>query len=112
MKATIASIAVTAALLLSATAAQAADDVEVTNIRVQFADLNLDTSRGTHELFERLSGAASLACGDQAELVDLSEMRNIGACRQKAIEEAVARVNRPRLTALYDKHFPKEARVG
>jgi UrcA family protein len=112
MKAMIATIAVTAGLLLSATAAQAADDVEVTNIQVQFADLNVDTSHGAHELYRRLNGAADIACGDQAELVDISEMRNIEACRQKAIEDAVAHINRPRLTALYDKHFPKEALVG
>jgi UrcA family protein len=112
MKSMIATIAVTAGLMLSATAAQAADDVEVTNIRVQFADLNPDSRHDAHELYKRLSGAANIACGDQAELVDISEMRDIEACRQKAIEDAVARIHQPRLTAVYDKHYPKEALVG
>jgi UrcA family protein len=112
MKSMIATTAVTAGLILSATAAQAAGVVEVTKLRVQFADLNLNTPHGAHELYARLSGAADIACGDQAELADISEMRAIAACRQKAIEDAVARINRPRLTAVYDEHYRKEALVG
>jgi len=97
------------ALSLAATApARAADgDVEVSNYRVHFGDLKLDTAAGAKVLYTRLNDAAYLVCGPDAELKDLVEMRAIERCQQRAIEKAVAQVNRPQLTALYDSHYPR-----
>lgn len=97
-----------AALLLSATPAHAADDSEQTHITVHFADLNLNTPADAHTLYVRLKGAARTACGDETEVVDLTQFRDIERCEQQAIETAVAQIDRPTLTALYDKHFPRE----
>jgi UrcA family protein len=100
--------AVVTALLLSATPARAADDEDQSRITVRFADLDLNTRQGTHQVYMRLRGAATTACGDSTAFVDLNEMRDIERCEQQAIETAVAQINRPMLTALYDKHFPHQ----
>jgi UrcA family protein len=101
--------AVVAALLLSATPARAADDdSQQTRITVHFADLDLNTPKGNHELYMRLRGAARTACSDETDVVDVTQFRDIERCEQQAISTAVAQIDRPTLTALYDKHFPRE----
>jgi UrcA family protein len=104
----VASVAATVGLLLATPPARASDDVEVTSIRIQYADLDLSTAHGVRELYSRLSGAAMTACGDDVTLEDISQLQETENCRQAAIEKAVARIDRPMLTALYDRHFPKE----
>lgn len=103
-------VAAAAALLLSTAPAHAAgfNDPDVTSVRVRFADLDLNTNSGTHDLYMRLRGAARSACGDETEIVDLTEYRDIIRCEQTSIEKAVAQIDRPLLTALYDKHYPRE----
>ena len=103
--------AVVAALLLSALparAAEAADDAQESHITVHFDDLDLNTAAGTHKLYTRLKGAARTACGDETEVVDLTEFRDIERCEQQAMSTAVAQIARPQLTALYDKYYPRE----
>jgi UrcA family protein len=103
----LASVAATA-LLVSAPARADNQNVEVTKIPIHFGDLDLDTHSGAHSLYLRLSGAARLACGSEPNVVDLAEMRQANRCQQAAIEKAVAQVDRPQLTALYDAHYPRE----
>ena len=85
-----------------------AAEVEVARIPVHFADLNLSSSAGTKELYLRLSGAAKTACRDDSGVRDIAELHAIYRCQQIAIEKAVAQVDRPLLTALYDRRFPRE----
>jgi UrcA family protein len=103
-----ASIAATAALLLSSAPVLAAGDEEVMSVKVRFGDLDLTTTRGTRMLYLRLTNAARTVCDDRFDVLDLEAAHDIRKCEQTATENAVAQIDRPRLTALYNKRFPRE----
>jgi UrcA family protein len=67
---------------------------------VQFADLDLSRAEGAAVLYHRLQNAAETVCAplDDTEPVRHMEFRE---CVQKAISVAVAKVNRPALSAYY-----------
>ena len=116
---TMAAVAIASATLglMAANVAQADSDSAdsnhvVTSVKVVFADLDLGTPNDSKLLFMRLQDAAELVCGDGFETVDLAERRDIRNCQQQAIESAVARVDRPLLSTLYDRHFPHEPLEG
>jgi UrcA family protein len=87
-------------------------DNDVRSVKVHFAGLDLTTRKGSKLLYIRLQDAAEDVCGDAFETVNLAERHDIRQCEQKAIESAVARVDRPLLTVLYDRHFPREPLEG
>jgi UrcA family protein len=103
-----ASIATTAAMLVSATAAHATANDSPPSVTVHFADLNPDSVAGSKTLYQRLRHAADEVCGDEFSVVALDQMRNIEKCKQVAIENAVAEIDQPRLIDLYDRRFPRE----
>jgi len=76
-------------------------------VLVRYGDLNVNTAKGAEQLYRRISYAAHEACSD----VVAPSYALLGAayrrCRQTAVEDAVAKVDRPRLTALYGQHFPE-----
>ena len=102
----IAAFATSIVALLSSNVARADVDHEITKVNVSYADLDLNTAKGTKILYVRLQGAADEACGDDLSQVGLRERLEIQRCRQEAIESAVASIDRPRLTTLYDRRFP------
>jgi|GEM_PF-1293558 len=83
-------------------------DHEVRSVTVHFADLNTDSRRDNKRLYMRLRNAAQTVCGDSIDYIDLTERREALQCQQSALESAVAEINRPQLTALYNARFPKE----
>src|ERR1044071_5030504 len=94
-------------LALAITAPAFADpNTAVESVRVMYPDLDLNTSRGTKNLYRRLKSAAQDVCGSLYDIEFLAEMRKVERCQQTAMENAVMEVNKPKLTALYDKHFP------
>ena len=112
---TAATIAVAAATLglMSANIAKADSnspdsDNEVRSVTVHFSDLDLAKRKDSKLLYIRLKDAAEDVCGDEFETMDLAVRFEIRQCEQQAIESAVARVDRPLLTTLYDRHFPRE----
>jgi UrcA family protein len=84
-------------------------DEETSTVTVRFGDLNLDSQKDAHRLFLRLRIASQSVCGDEHEAIDLSERGKILECQQVAIEQAVEKVGRPLLTAVYDHNYPREA---
>ena len=98
--------------LMSVSVARADDDHDVSSVKVNFGDLDLTTRHGSKTLYLRLQNAANDVCGDTVGNLNFPELRQIRRCDQEAIESAVARVDRPLLTALYDRHFPREQLVG
>jgi UrcA family protein len=103
-------LAVSAPAVVTRAASAFADDSETQQITVHFADLDLTTPNGAKQLYMRLKGAAEVVCGDDdADNVFLEERRAIWHCEQESVERAVAQVDHPLLTALYDKHYPHEA---
>ena len=78
-----------------------ASSQDVHSMVVNFADLDLSRSEGAAVLYQRLKGAADIVC---APLDDRDPERHLGfrACVQQAISTAVAKVDRPALTAYYE----------
>lgn len=106
-----AALAAAAATLLAPAAAHASDPEETTSVTVHFGDLDLNSQSGAHHLYLRLKLAAQSVCGDEYEAIDLSQRRDIMECQRVAIEHAVEHVDRPQLTALYDRYHPREPAV-
>ena len=91
-------------LLPTLTLANPLDDVR--SVRVRFGDLDVSAPAGAERLYRRLSIASRDVCGDESEIVDLQQLADIRACRSEALEDAVARVDRPMLTAAFEHHHP------
>jgi len=94
--------------LMGSNVAHADSNLESSSVKVGFADLDLNTPKGSKLLYIRLQNAAETVCGNRFETVNLTERHEIWQCQQQAIESAVARVDMPLLTALYDRHFRAE----
>jgi UrcA family protein len=88
------------------------DPPETHSVRVHYADLNLSTASGAEELYRRISFAAHEVCGDVTVPSFVNQNRAYRECRRTAVEDAVAKVDRPKLTALYDRHFPDNPLVA
>lgn len=75
---------------------------------VRFGDLDLGTQQGADHLFARIRTAAREVCGDTADPLQFYERSSIRHCEHTAIENAVAEVDRPKVTAVYDQHYPNQ----
>lgn len=103
-----------AALLLAVSPARAAetlqfsgmDEAQVNSETVHFSDLDLSSPKDASRLYTRIRVAAENVCGDY-DLRDYVDTREARQCENDAIHAAVAKVNRPMLTAIYDRsHHP------
>jgi UrcA family protein len=83
------------ALALGFQSGHAAPPQNVPSVVVHFADLDLSRSEGATVLYQRLKGAAETVC---APIDD----RRFKPCVQNAISTAVAKVDKPALTAYYE----------
>ena len=83
-----------------------ADQEQTQKVLVRYGDLNVNTQEGAEQLYHRLSLAAHEVCTDVGQPSALNLHRLYQQCRQTAMEQAVATVDSPKLTALYDVHFP------
>jgi UrcA family protein len=88
----------------------AADDSEVPSETVHYADLNLSSPQGAAALYRRIKLAAQNVCGwnDDDPLVMQVHAR---PCVDKAIADAVTRVGRLELTAIYNADHPQPLAV-
>jgi UrcA family protein len=91
------------ALALGSQLTQAAPPQDVHFVDVHFADLDLTRSEGATMLYQRLAGAARTVCASLDARDVASQMRFKG-CVETAIGSAVAKVDRPILTAYYKEH--------
>jgi UrcA family protein len=89
------------ALALGFESAYAAPPAEAPSVVVRFGDLDLSRSEGAKQLYQRLNSAAETVCAplDGGELVRHMKFRE---CVRTAINTAVAKVDRPALTAYYE----------
>ena len=88
--------------LLGATSALA--DESSKSIRVGYADLDLTTQAGAATLYNRIRGAARQVCGYEGD--SFADKAIWKSCFSGAIDNAVATVNNPRLTALHEGQAP------
>jgi len=96
-------IAAAALIATLTTGAQAAD---VPQIHVKYADLDINTPAGAAALLRRIRFAADRVC-DFRDTRELSARAIVQACTTHAIADAVATVNNPSLTAVYEAKMGK-----
>ena len=71
---------------------------------VKYSDLNLATNGGAETLYGRLHRAAESVCGDTAwGQLPLDVYLATQSCEKNAMSRAVAKVDSPKLTALFDQ---------
>lgn len=73
----------------------------IVKVSVSYSDLNLSRVEGAKALSVRIDNAIDKACGRKAGRVPLVLARSIEGCRTQALEQALAAINAPMLTALY-----------
>jgi UrcA family protein len=92
-------IAIFGALASNFSAVAAADtSSEPISLTVKFADLNLSSPAGALALYDRIRSAAVSACSYYWFAHDADQAR----CEHDAIANAVAKINRPALLAVYN----------
>ena len=84
--------------------ANAASPGDVPSVTVHFADLDLSHDQGITVLYRRLKAAAGTVCTAQNGR-DLGSQMRYEICWQRALGTAVAKVDRPALTAYYRAQF-------
>jgi UrcA family protein len=81
--------------------AQASEpDNTVAHKVVSFRDLNVNSAEGAEVLYRRIRSAAHEVCADPLRY-DLSELA-LKPCINEAMSRAIAQVNSPMLTSLYE----------
>jgi UrcA family protein len=97
--------AILSALALSfATVSHADDGTSPPQVIVKFADLDVSTSQGAAALYGRIHGAAVDVCSRM--YIDEQEYKwHKDTCLQKVIRDAVIKVNRPALSALFASKY-------
>jgi UrcA family protein len=90
--------------LMLVNAAQAGE--QVVRQRVSFKDLNLNSPEGAAVLYARIKRAANEVCG-QWDNFNLSQMHAQRTCISGAVSRAVAEVNSPMLTSIYNSKTNK-----
>jgi UrcA family protein len=85
----------------SALYADSAPDGIRHSTRVHYADLNLNQPVGVAALYHRITRAANRVCGQRTLTGSNYPLPDYTRCYNKAIASAVARVDRPQLSAYY-----------
>lgn len=101
-----AAVALCSCLIANGAAAGQSQQVSVT---VSFADLDLSKPAGAQTLYKRIRAAARRVCGPVDTHVAVR--RWSGECFETAIDDAVAKVDRPSLTALHKEDTSRTARI-
>lgn len=69
---------------------------------ISYADLDLATERGANSMLRRINRAARDVCGmDTGATLSLGERREARACVRETVEQTVASMAQPVVTALY-----------
>jgi UrcA family protein len=90
------------ALALSFSAVStAADSNPVRTAVVKFGDLNLSTAEGADTLYGRIRTAAANVCWLSSNDTDPTQAI-VWGCMHKAVSEAVTKINKPALFAVYN----------
>ncbi len=86
---------------LTAAFAAGARAGELPQVHVKYSGLDLDTPAGAATLYQRIRLAADEVCAVSGSR-ELARIAHEKACADRAIAEAVAAVNNPRVTRLYE----------
>lgn len=102
---TVAAIALTA-LMLMASDARAADasidpSAAAPSVTVRFSPEALDNSAEAARVYKTLKRVSRQVCGFNGEKLSLAETVTARQCVEQTLAQAVKRIDRPQLTALY-----------
>jgi UrcA family protein len=84
---------------------------QTVSIAVKYADLDLNRPADVKTLYQRIRHAAYGACGQRELTGSHSALPSWQQCVRDAVEQAVARLDRPALTA-YHRDHSEAARKG
>ena len=86
----------------------AADESDAPQAIVKFGDLNLSNPQGAAALYHRIWSAAATVCRPQDD-GSLASASRVRSCVHKAIADAVTKVDRAELVAVYNSknHEPR-----
>jgi UrcA family protein len=101
----LASASFVATAIFAAPARAGLDEMETRSVMLRFDPRDLNTDGGAERLLSRVSLAANKVCDPGGSLAQLIEDSSYRTCRQHAIARAVADVDRPALTAAFDRRF-------
>jgi UrcA family protein len=87
-----------AVIAINAAPASAAEPVITRSTVVKFDDLDLSSDAGARTLYQRITRAAGRMCVDASDRFPQFEYRN---CVQRAVNDAVAKVDRQTLYAVH-----------
>ncbi len=87
-----------------ATVSNAADDTAPPQVIVKFADLDVSTSQGAAALYRRIHSAAADVCL-RMYVTEETYKWHKNTCLQKVIGDAVVKVNRPALSAVFASKY-------
>ena len=73
-------------------------------VTLEFAAAGASTSQGASALYQRIQAAAQYVCS-VVDHGDLSSRRNFRNCLQIVIEDAVRKVDRAALTAVFEENY-------
>jgi UrcA family protein len=88
-------------------------DEATQDVIVRYDDLNLQAQAGAKALVNRIATAATKVCGGRQDFRRMLMARlQFEACRTTAMQSAVARVNHPVVTAIYEKKQSADKRLA
>jgi UrcA family protein len=96
--------AVTACLAAGCASADIDRDYDVPKVVVSLAGIDLSTPAGAKAVYGRIRSAAESVCGVNQSR-DLVQVRQARACFQSSVDDAIARVDRPLLSALHERRM-------
>ena len=92
------------ALSFTAIAPAGADTNTITTMQaISYADLDLNDRADARTMLRRINHAARDMCGDRMGNMSVSERYGVRACMREATREAVAELDHPMLTAVYER---------
>ena len=86
------------------TIANAESNLETRSVTVRFTDLDTNNVYGAAALYQRIARAAATVCRDLEPGRQLAMIQPYSKCLHKAIDDAVAKVARPAVTAYAAAH--------
>ncbi|HEY4644773.1 MAG TPA: UrcA family protein [Steroidobacteraceae bacterium] len=72
-------------------------------MRIGFSDLDLSKTDDVAELYARIKNGARLVCVDSSSPWDAKRTESIKRCYSAVLDDAVAQINQPKLTALHQQ---------
>jgi len=82
-------------------------------VNVTYHREDLNSGAGAEHVYRKIRNAAESACGDYGGwMYDLERQTHMQQCESDAIADAVARINAPELTDVYDMNTQDHPRAG